>query len=124
MDTIQETAFSAASRARGLVGDLRISGSVLRGARTEWLPFPCHPRFHAFLAGLDPTMPVQYWEQTCGTEGCGIEYRFELSGRRIRWHPIVGLTDADSPQAVPLDRHDVEARLRRERGSNPVKVPA
>jgi hypothetical protein len=108
----------AAGPVRGLAGDLRISGSVLRGTRTEWLPFPCHPRSHAFLADLDPTMPVQYWEETCATEGCGMEYRFEHVGRHLSWYPIAGLTDPGSPQAVPLDPQRVEVRLRREgRGS-------
>jgi hypothetical protein len=105
-----------------LAGELRISGSVLPGTRTEWLPFPCHPREHAFLAELDPATPVQYWERTCGTEGCGIEYRFEHRGRQIRWQPIVELTDPGSPQAVPLDRYKVEARLLRERDGNPFKT--
>ena len=112
----------AAGQAR-LVGDLRLSGSVLRGTRTEWLPFPCHPRKHAFLAGVDLSMPIQYWEQTCGTEGCGMEYRFEHTGRQIRWHPIVGLTDAGAPQAIPLDRHKVEARLRHENGAGVLNAP-
>jgi hypothetical protein len=106
-----------------LIGELRIGGTVLPGTRTEWLPFPCHPRHHAFLSALDPTMPVQYWEQTCRTEGCGMAYRFEHSGRQIRWYPIVGLTDAGSPQAVPLDRYAVEARLEREQGANLSRAP-
>lgn len=113
----------SAGPALALAGELRISGSVLPGTRTEWLPFPCHPREHAFLAELDPAGPVQYWELTCGFEACGIEYRFEHHGRQVRWQPIVGLTDAASPQAVPLDRYKVEARLRREGDANPFKTP-
>ena len=123
MSTEPAVAFLAPSPARGLVGDLRISGSVLRGTRTEWLPFPCHPREYAFLADLDPTIPVQYWEQKCGAKGCGMEFRFEHVGRHIRWHPIVELTDAGSPQAVPLDRDRVEARLPHEGDGNAFKSP-
>ena len=111
----------AAGTAR-MAGDLRIGGSVLRGTRTEWLPLPCHPSERAFLADLDPTMPVQYWELTCGIEGCSIAYRFEHRGRLVRWLPIVGLTDPGSPRAVPLDPNMVEARLRGE-GPNPFKAP-
>lgn len=97
--------------ARRLVGDLRLGGSFLPGTRTEWLPFPCHRRGHAFLADLDPTSRVQYWEQTCPADGCGMQYRFEHTGRQVRWHPIDGLTDAGSPQALPLDPAQVEARV-------------
>jgi hypothetical protein len=113
----------AAGRAQGLVGDLRIGGSVLRGTRTEWLPFPCHPGDRAFLADLDPALPIQYWEQMCTATGCGMTYRFEHSGRLIRWYPIVSLTAAGTAPALPLDRIGVEARLRRERGANPFPAP-
>jgi hypothetical protein len=114
-------ASSAAGTAR-LAGDLRIGGSVLRGPRTEWLPLPCHPSERAFLADLDPTKPVQYWERTCSIEGCGMDYRFEHRGRHVRWHPIVGLTDPHSPRAVPLDPRKVEARLRYEGATNPFEA--
>ena len=43
-----------------------------------------------------------------------MEYRFEHSGRQIRWSPIDGLTDADFPQALPLNSDRVESRIRRQ----------
>jgi hypothetical protein len=95
-----------------LVGSVRIGRGILPGTRTERLPFACHPRAQpAFLAGFDPTVPLQYWEQNCRSEGCHTHYRFEHDGRLLRWYPIRRLTDPTSRPAVPLDRTMVTARL-------------
>jgi len=115
---------SVEDRARRLVGDLRISGSVLRGTRTETLPFPCHPQEQAFLADFDPARPVQYWEHPCGRKGCGTVYRFEHTGRQIRWEPIAGLTHPEAPHALPLNGDEVDRRLRREQGKRPASPTA